>query len=84
MGNRQPLLVVSPFSKTNYVDNTFTTQASVVQFIEDNWLGGQRIGGASVDGSTGTLDNLFDFQRGDAKRTLLLDPATGEPSGATK
>ena len=37
---RQPLLVISPFSKSNYVDSTLTTQASVVQFIEDNWLAG--------------------------------------------
>src|SRR6202035_9282 len=84
VGMRQPLLMISPFSKSNYVDDTFTTQASVVQFVEDNWLAGQRIGGGSVDGSTGSLNNLFDFQHGDASRTLLLDPSSGEPSTATK
>jgi len=83
-GMRQPLLAISPFSKSNYVDSTFTTQASVVQFIEDNWLAGQRIGGGSVDDSTGSLNNLFDFQHANASLKLLLDPSTGEPSTATK
>ncbi len=83
VGMRQPLLVISPFSRSNYVDGTLTTAASVVQFIEDNWLAGQRIGGGSVDGSTGSLNNLFDFQHGDASRTLLLDPSTGEQTTTT-
>ena len=37
---RLPLLVISPFAKVNFVDGTFTDQTSIVQFIEDNWLGG--------------------------------------------
>jgi phospholipase C len=47
VGPRIPLLVISPFSNSNYVDNTFTDQTSIVRFIEDNWLVGQRIGGGS-------------------------------------
>src|SRR5579864_2449576 len=61
VGPRQPLLVISPFAKRNFVDGTLTTQASVVKFIEDNWLGGERIGNGSADAWTGTLDNMFNF-----------------------
>ena len=43
-GPRLPLLVISPFAKQNYVDHTMTDQSSILRFIEDNWLGGQRIG----------------------------------------
>jgi phospholipase C len=84
VGMRQPLLVISPWSKTNYVDSSFTTQASVVQFIQDNWLGGQRIGSGAEDALTGSLDGLFDFGQSNPSRTLMLDPATGEPTGASK
>jgi phospholipase C len=35
-GPRQPLLVISPFAKTNFVDHTLTDQSSVLRFIEDN------------------------------------------------
>jgi len=84
VGMRQPLLLISPWSKSNYVDSTLTTQASVVQFIEDNWLGGQRIGGGAADAWTGSLDAMFDFQQANAGRKLVLDPSTGEPSTANK
>jgi phospholipase C len=78
-GPRQPLLVVSPFAKRNFVDNTVTDQSSVLRFIEDNW-GLGRIGNQSFDALAGPLDNLFDFdQHGAERRELLLDPATGEP-----
>jgi phospholipase C len=80
VGMRQPLLVISPFSRSNFVDHTVTTQASVVQFIEDNWLGGQRVGSGSADAFTGTLSSMFEFQhRGDEGHRLLVDPSTGEP-----
>ena len=79
VGPRQPLLVVSPFAKRNYVDNTFTDQSSVVQFIEDNWLGGQRVGNGGADATAGTLDNLFSF-RGETNSPLFLNPSTGEPT----
>jgi len=79
VGPRQPLLIVSPFSKSNYVDNTLTTQSSVVRFIEDNWLGGQRIGGGSNDTIAGTLGNMLDFSQ-HVDRRVFLDPSTGQPT----
>jgi len=80
-GTRVPLIVVSPYAKTNFVSHTYTTQASVVRFIEDNWLHGQRLGGGSFDATAGSIMDLFDFDqdhrhdfRNDA---LFLDPTTG-------
>jgi phospholipase C len=78
VGPRLPLLVISPFARRNFVDNTFTEQSSVVRFIEDNWLAGARIAGGSVDATSGVLNNMFDFSKPNAKR-LFLDPVTGEP-----
>jgi phospholipase C len=77
VGPRQPLLVISPYSKINYVDGTFTEQSSVVRFIEDNWLGANRVGNGSADASSGTLANMFDFSRPNDGR-LFLNLQTGE------
>ena len=78
-GPRQPLLVISPFAKANFVDHTVTDQTSVLRFIEDNWETG-RIGNFSFDTKAGSLLNLFSFAQGDDARKLFLDPATGEKS----
>jgi phospholipase C len=76
-GTRMPLVVVSPFAKVNYVDHTLTDQSSVLRFIEDNWLFGQRIQpGGSFDTIAGPLNNMFDFD-GDTAPKVMLDPATG-------
>ncbi|WP_406516100.1 alkaline phosphatase family protein [Streptomyces sp. NBC_00873] len=69
-GTRQPLLVISPYSKVNKVDHTATEQASITQFIENNWHTG-RIGDASFDQRSGTLTNMFDFQHPNNKQVLL-------------
>ena len=79
-GTRQPLLVISPFAKRNHIDHTLTDQASVLRFIEDNWLSGERIQpGGSFDTIAGTIENMFDFDRnGDGDdHKLILDPSTG-------
>ena len=78
VGPRQPLMVISPFARKNFVDNTLTEQSSVVRFIEDNWRLG-RIGGGSFDALSGSLAGMFDFSRPEAAKRLFLDPATGEP-----
>jgi phospholipase C len=59
-GTRIPFLVASPFAKVNFIDHTLLDQSSVIRFIEDNWLSGQRIPG-SFDAMAGTLDNMFEF-----------------------
>ena len=76
-GPRIPLLVISPYAKANFVDNTLIDQSSILRFIEDNW-GTGRIGGGSFDAIAGSLDNMFDFHHGPIRR-LLLDPSTGQP-----
>ena len=79
-GTRMPLLVVSPFAKRNHVDHTLTDQSSVLRFIEDNWLHGERIQhGGSFDSIAGPLNNMFDFDDRDegGPRKLLLDEKTG-------
>ncbi|HVT34379.1 MAG TPA: alkaline phosphatase family protein, partial [Nevskiaceae bacterium] len=76
-GPRLPLLVISPYARSNYIDHTLTDQTSILRFIEDNWLHGQRIAG-SYDALAGTLDNLFDFSA-PSSGPLYLDPATGLP-----
>jgi phospholipase C len=75
-GPRLPLLVISPFARENYVDNTLTDQSSILRFIEDNWQLG-RIGGGSFDERAGSLDSMFDFKHPRDLR-LFLDPTTGQ------
>ena len=79
MGMRQPLLVISPYSRRNFVDNHLTTQASVVKFVEDNWLGRERIGNGSDDAWTGSLTHMLSFN-GPSNDRLSLNPSTGEPT----
>jgi phospholipase C len=76
-GPRLPLLVVSPYAKTNFVDHTLTDQSSILRFIEDNWKLG-RIGDHSFDAAAGSIENMFDFKHPSAKK-LFLDPITGQP-----
>ncbi len=79
-GPRLPLLVISPWAKKNYVDHEQTDQTSIIRFIEDNWLRGQRIGGGSFDVLAGSIDGMFDFRSQRPRNTdqILLDPSTGE------
>lgn len=37
LGLRLPLIVISPFSKENYVSNTLLTHSSILAFIDYNW-----------------------------------------------
>ena len=77
-GPRQPLLVVSPYAKTNFVDHSITDQSSILKFIEDNWHTGQ-IGNGSFDQIAGGLNAMFDFSGHNQAAALFLDPATGQP-----
>ena len=81
-GPRQPFVVISPWANQNFIDHTVTDQTSVLRFIEDNWLAGQRIGQGSFDSIASTITQLFNFnkevQGGEAGK-LILDPKTGQP-----
>ena len=75
-GTRVPFVVISPYAKKNYVSHVLITQASIPRFIEDNWLNGERLGGGSFDATTGSLNDLFNFGKANAK-ALILDETTG-------
>jgi len=77
-GPRLPLLVISPYAKKNYVDHTLTDQSSILRFIEDNWLGSQRITG-SFDSIAGKLNNMLNFKATPSSATLILNTSTGQP-----
>jgi phospholipase C len=75
-GPRLPLLIVSPFSKVNYVDHHITDQTSILKFIEDNWNLG-RIEDQSFDAKAGSILNMFNFTAGHTAAKLFLDPLKG-------
>lgn len=76
-GTRLPFLVISPYSRPNYIDHTLTSQAAIVSFIEDNWLKGARLGGGSFDAQDQSLLGMFDFTGTSHTTKLLLNPTTG-------
>ncbi len=79
-GTRMPLMVISPFAKKNYIDHSLTDLSSVLRFIEDNWLGGERVQlGGSFDTIAGSIEHMFDFddRHDNDDNKLILDPATG-------
>jgi phospholipase C len=75
-GTRTPFLVISPYAKKNYVSHVLITQASIPQFIEDNWLKGERIGDGSFDATTGSIVDMFNFNKANST-ALILDPTFG-------
>lgn len=79
-GTRVPFIVISPYAKQNFVSHTRISQASVVRFVEDNWLHGKRLGGGSFDDSVESIMDMFDFDHGhdhDDRNKLFLDPTAG-------
>ncbi len=77
-GTRIPFLVVSPWARTNFVSHDQISQASVLRFIEDNWLHGQRLGNGSFDATAASIMPMFHFASAGTAPPLYLDPATGD------
>jgi phospholipase C len=71
------MLVISPWSRRNFVDHTVTNQASIMVFIEDNWLKGKRLGQGSFDAISNSITGMLDFQRKRRLGRLILDESTG-------
>jgi phospholipase C len=78
VGPRLPFLVISPWARSNFVDNTFIDQSSVLKFIEYNWHV-PALGNGAADTAAGSLLFMFRFS-GPPNRRLFLNPATGEPT----
>jgi len=90
-GPRLPMIVISPWAKTNYVDHNLSDQSSIINFIEYNW---------HLPGIPGSFDQalaqqdraehipfdlagMFDFrQDSDLEHfglpAVQLDPVTGQ------
>ena len=85
-GPRLPMLVISPYAKSNYVDHNLSDQASIINFVEYNWhLPG--IPGsadqvlAKLDRHNGLafdLAGMFQFG-GTPDSKLILNQTTGQP-----
>ncbi len=77
-GPRLPMMVISPWAKSNFVDHTVTDQTSIIHFIEDNWLNGERIGNGSFDAIANSIANMLQFNKVN-KKAYILDPSSGQP-----
>ena len=79
-GPRLPLLVISPYAKSNFISHDETDQSSIIKFIEDNWHTGgipDTLGQKSFDDIAGSIDNMFDFgNHGNTPKVCLN--ATGQ------
>jgi phospholipase C len=92
-GLRVPGLVISPYAKTGYIDHQQLSHDAYLKFIEDDFLGGQRLNPAT-DGrpdarpdvreeapGLGDLANDFDFSQAPRPPVLLSPhPAPGPAS----
>jgi phospholipase C len=86
-GPRLPMLVLSPFAKSNYVDHDLSNQASTINFVEYNWqlpgiAGSFDQAQAKVDKSEHVpfdLAGMFDFGNRGSTPALPLNPNTGQP-----
>jgi phospholipase C len=76
-GPRLPLIVISPWARSNYVDHTVTDQTSVLRFIEDNWNLGRLGDPQSFDLRANQINGMFNFKTQQAPR-LTLNPDSGE------
>ena len=72
-GPRLPMLVISPWSRHNFVDHSLTNQASVMVFVEDNWLKSERTGQGSFDAISQFADRYVRF----SKQTTARKTDTG-------
>jgi hypothetical protein len=73
------MVVISPYTRENYVSDNLTDTASVLKFIENNWLNGKRIPN-SFDASSGSLNapgGLLDFNTKPHFTPVILNPSTG-------
>ena len=77
-GPRLPMLIISPWAKVNFVDHSLLNQASVIRFIEDNWLKSRRLGKGSFDSISNSISSMLSFTGRPHLDRLILNEKTGE------
>jgi phospholipase C len=98
LGLRVPGLVISPYARHGWIDHQTLSHDSYTRFIEDDFLGGQRLDPATdgrpdprlkvreANKGLGTLDSTsgdFDFNQPPRKPEVLpVDPGPGRASQA--
>jgi phospholipase C len=80
-GPRLPLMVISPWARSNYIDHTVTDQTSVLRFIEDNWKLGRLGDPHSFDLKANPINAMFNFSFLPLAPKLRLNPDTGMIAG---
>ncbi len=94
-GLRVPGLVISPYARRGYIDHQILSHDAYNKFIEDDFLGGQRLD-PSTDGrpdprpgvreskpALGDLTQDFDFSQRPRRSVILsTNPPPGPPSAA--
>jgi phospholipase C len=92
-GFRVPGLVISPFAKQGYIDHQTLSFDAYVKFIEDDFLGGQRLDPANdgrpdprpdvreIASQLGDITQAFDFTQAPRPPEILpVRPPPGPPS----
>ncbi|MFL5822785.1 MAG: alkaline phosphatase family protein [Solirubrobacteraceae bacterium] len=94
-GLRVPAIVISPYARRGFVDHQILSQDAYNKFIEDDFLGGQRLDPRTDERPDprpdvresypllGALDHDFDFSRRPRRPLILsIHPAPGHASPA--
>src|SRR5205085_10523239 len=79
-GLRVPGIVISPYAKRGYIDHQTLSFDAYVKFIEDDFLGGQRLDPATdgrPDPRPGVRENAPGL--GDLRRDFNFDQPRGRP-----
>ena len=79
LGFRVPALLVSPFARKGFVDDTQLDYTSMVRFVTNNW-GLAPL--ASRDSAAGTFDTAFDFANPGRAPVLLSTTRGSSPTKA--
>ena len=78
-GQRLPLMVISPYTRENYVSSNLTDQPRSSSSSRTTGCSGERIAG-SFDAISGSLDapgGVLDFNVRPHFTPVILDPTTG-------
>ena len=77
----EPRAIEAPPPAVKNVENTVSSaRAAGVPRIDDNWAL-PRLGGEAMEQWAGSLAGMFDFNMPARTDVLILDPASGMPSG---